>query len=262
MMKTQDKTPREGNGLPENYDDYKWPEKEKRKCILFLFSILFVGSYIFYGNILISIMIGSLSLKGYILFQDVYIKKRRALLVEEFKDALYIISSSINGGNTMLQAMKDSCQGLQLIYPEHSYIAKEFNFILKRVEEAGESMDIAFSEFAKRSGVEDIIDFVEIYNLTQRMGGDLSSMIEKTWNIIIEKINIKKEIDVLVSQKKYEGLILVAMPFIIILFITFVSPGYFEKMYTTVTGRIGMTIGLLVIGIAYKWSEKIMQIHI
>lgn len=261
-MKIQDKTPREENDLPENYDEYKWPQKEKRKCILLLFSILFVGSTIFYSNLLISIIIGSLSLKGYILFEDIYIRKRRAELVEEFKDALYMISSSINGGNTMLQAMKDSCKGLQLIYPDHSYISKEFNFIIKRVEEAGENLDSALTDFARKSGVEDIIDFVEIYILSKKMGGDLNEIIEKTWNIIIEKINIKKEIDVIVSQKKYEGIILAAMPFIIILFITFVSPGYFDKMYTTVTGKVSMTIGLLMIGIAYKWSERIMQIHI
>jgi len=52
------------------------------------------------------------------------------------------------------------------------------------------------------------------------------------------------------------------MPALIILYVDLSSPGFFTIMYTTMTGRIVMTVCLVIWGIAMRLSAKIMNIEV
>lgn len=262
LKKQGGKTLREVNGLPEHYEIYRMNKKEKYWALFQSALILFIAAYVFYQNIGLSLLFSGLSVFSEKLFQDRLIRKRRTELCEQFKDALYSISSSISAGRQMPYAIKEAIINLGLLYSQEAYMLKEFKFMVKRFEETHESMEEIFKDFAFRTGVEDIMNFADIYVTSRESGGDLETIIRKTSETIIEKINIKREIHTLIAQKKYEARILTAMPFIVILFLTFVSPGYLNEMYTTLIGRVVMTIGLLAIGVSYKWSSKITDIEV
>lgn len=59
-----------------------------------------------------------------------------------------------------------------------------------------------FYELGKKSQVEDIRNFSEIIAQAKRTGGNLRETLEKSARIIEEKIDVKKEIDSLLSAKK------------------------------------------------------------
>ncbi len=262
LKKNSQKTLREENGLPEHYGIYKLNKKEKIKIFMQTAVILFFAAYIFYQNITLSILFSGLSFFSDKIFQESMKRKRKSDLNEQFKDALYSISSSISAGRQMPYAIKDAIINLELLYSQDAYILKEFEFMMKRFEETHESMEDIFMDFAIRTEVEDIINFTDIYVISRATGGDLEAIIRKTSEMIIEKINVKREIYTIIAQKKYEARILTAMPFVVILFLTLVSPGYLDEMYTTVSGRVIMTIGLFAIGLAYKWSSRITDIEV
>ena len=262
LKKDSEKTLREKNGLPEHYGIYKLNKKEKVRAFMQTAVILFIAAFIFYQNITLSIMFSGLSFFSEKIFKDSLKRKRKLELNEQFRDALYSISSSISAGRQMPYAVKDAINNLELLYSHEAYILREFKFMIKRFEETHESMEDIFMDFAHRTEVDDIINFTDIYVTSRETGGDLEMIIRRTSEMIIEKINVKREIETIIAQKKYEARILTAMPFIVILFLTLVSPGYLDEMYTTALGRIIMTTGLLSIGLAYKWSSKITDIEV
>ena len=55
-------------------------------------------------------------------------------------------------------------------------------------------------------------------------------------------MSIDREIEELIKRKENEGLVIFAMPALIILFLNLTSPDYISPLYETIAGRIIMTI--------------------
>jgi len=79
---------------------------------------------------------------------------------------------------------------------------------------------------------------------------------------MLDKMNINREIRVLTVQKRLEANILAAIPLTVIAFLNVVSPGYLKVLYTTIEGRLLMTVALLGIGGAYAWGMKLTRIEL
>ena len=90
----------------------------------------------------------------------------------------------------------------------------------------------------------------------------MSAVMEKTAEIIIQKMETKKEIRVLLSAKVLEQKIMNAMPFLIMFYINITSPGYFAGMYHTLWGAVIMSVFLCGYLAAYVLSYKIVSIEL
>ena len=71
-----------------------------------------------------------------------------------------------------------------------------------------------------------------------------------------------EEIRVIISSKKMEGQIMEFVPFAIIAYISFTSPGFFESLYHNILGVIIMSICLGVYFGAVILSKRITDIEV
>lgn len=117
-------------------------------------------------------------------------------------------------------------------------------------------------DFARRSGSEDIRDFVQVYVTCRKMGGDMEKMIIKTADILTDKMEIEREIHVMTSQKKTEGRMISTMPVIMLAALNVFSPEYISPLYETAAGRLIMTGSLVMVIYGIFLMEKISQIEI
>ncbi len=190
------------------------------------------------------------------------LSKRRRDLNFQFRDLLFSISSSISSGRQMMEAIKESRETLDMIYSENDYINIEVNKIYNRLINSKESLDTVLIEFSKKCLIEDITNFVDIYLTCRHTGGDINKVISKTCSLIMDKINIQKELETLTANKKLEGKILVVIPLITLLLLKIFSPDYIAVLYTTSIGKLIMTFALLGIVSSYLLILKITQIEL
>ena len=114
-------------------------------------------------------------------------------------------------------------------------------------------------DFANRSALEDIRGFIDVYVQCKTTGGNLQKVIMSTIEVIMDKMNIQREIKVIVAQKQMEGKIVAIMPIIVLAFLNLVSPSYLSPMYDTLAGKIIMTISLIGFIAAVIWIFKIVN---
>ncbi len=103
----------------------------------------------------------------------------------------------------------------------------------------------ALRDLAGRSHIDEISEFVDVCITCRRTGGDIGSLIGKASEIITQNIELMREKNVLLSQKRLESRLLALMPPVVILLINMSSSDYLFLMYTTLEGRLIMTISLL-----------------
>lgn len=244
------------------YDRYRLRGAERIRFWL-LSGLLMAGvGYLFYKSIIVSLIFTGLIYPGEKYYCNYLAAKRRRELSFQFRDLLYAFSSSFATGRLMREALEEAREDLNLIYDAESLICTELEIMVKRMTESKESEEELLRDFAERSHIADIHSFADIYSICRTTGGNMEKVIMKAIDVLLDKIDIEREIHKLTAQKRAEAYILTAIPFLVIIFLQLSSPDYFNVMYETLAGRLLMTITLVCVFISYLWSMKITQIEI
>jgi tight adherence protein B len=168
--------------------------------------------------------------------------------------------SALSAGYSMENAVHEVKKDLMLIYPEKSLILCETRYILQQVS-LDVGLDVLFTDLGERSGCEDIIDFACIYATVKRTGGNLITVMKQTAQNISDKIEIKREIDTLISGKKLEAKFMCMIPIFMILYLRIFSPGFIDPLYEGFTGRLLMTAALIIYAGSAFWIRKVISIE-
>ncbi|MFQ7110232.1 MAG: type II secretion system F family protein [Anaerovoracaceae bacterium] len=180
----------------------------------------------------------------------------------QFKDMLYSLSASVAAGRQMEEAIVEAEENLSVMYGEKEPIMKELKYMKINITENKESDKLLLKDFACRSKIEDIEDFVQVYITCRNMGGDLEKIIGHTTEILTDKMSIEREIRAITSQKKTEGRIISMMPLVMLLMLNIFSYSYIEPLYSTFAGRLIMSGALAAMVFGIYLMEKISDIEI
>lgn len=245
-----------------HYNSYKLSSKEK---LLFLpggYVLIFMLTLLFYRSIILSFASGVLVILCIPFYEQYKGKRQREFLLVQFKDLLYSLASSMATGRQMSQALEEGLDNLRLLYEEETPMVQELVYMVKEINENREREEKILSDFALRSGADDIRNFVDVYLTCRETGGDTVKVITNATDIIVEKMAIQREIRTLTAQKQLEGKIISLMPIGVVLGLNIFYPDYLQVMYETLVGRIIMTLALAGIALAYQMTQKLSSIEV
>ncbi len=188
-------------------------------------------------------------------------RKRKSELAIQFKDVLHSVNGSIQAGYSLENAFSEAYKDMTEYYGAESIIAKEL-FLIKTGIRNNQVLEDLVEDLAGRSGNEDIYDFAGVLRIGKSSGGNLTELFENSIAVIEEKVTVKQDIATMISAKRLESMIMCIIPFFIIFYVDITSRGYFDVMYSSLAGRIIMTICLFVYLAAYRMSQKIMEIEV
>ena len=244
-----------------DYNRYRFSVSEWLKYSFLAVLAAAIGSYIFYKSIIIfSCLFPFCFLYPNLKRKELIAAKKRRLVVE-FKEAIMILSSLLNAGYSLENSVKEALVELRLLYVKDNLIIKEFEYINQLIY-MNISVERAFDDLAYRSHSEDIRSFAKVLRIAKRSGGELESIIAHTVGVIGDKVRIKEEIITMTTAKRFEQNVMNIFPLFIVLYIDISSPGFFNIMYTTIIGRVCMSIGLIVYLFAIYISKRLLNIEV
>ena len=241
---------------------YEFSKRENIALYAGIFAAGLVISYLMYRNLLFAAVIIPFSgrIKGFV--REIIIKDRRRRYMSEFKDFLFMVSTAVGAGRSMKDAVSEAIPSLKSIYGNRSVLTKDLILAYERMDKGGENDVRVLNDLAGASGLEDVQDFVTVYSICKETGADLISALDKAASVIMDKMSIEREIDEIVRRKEKEGLVIFAMPALIILFLNITAPDYISPLYETIAGRIIMTaVTASSIGI-YAMIQRITNVEI
>lgn len=226
-------------------------------------AFLFVAlvSYTFYKSLIIVFILIPLVIIFPFFLKKELAKKRRNMLLIEFREMINILMSYLDAGYSIDNSFVATKKDIDKLYKGESLIGNELSYICKYIA-INKPIEIPLKEFAYRSGNDDIVDFSETFILAKKSGGTLHKIINNTIKTIRDKIQISMDIQAKTSQKRFEQNIMNVIPFLIILYLNLTSKGFLDPMYTTIVGRIIMTLLLILYIIAFKLAEHILNIEV
>ncbi len=246
----------------QDYDTYTMPLKKKTTYILSAAAVIFIVGYIFYHSVALSILLCPLSFFYPGMKEKEIIKRRKNDLNLQFKDMLYSLSSSLSAGRSIETAFQSVLADLSILYGDNeASIIVEMECIINKIK-LNETVESALIDFAERAHLEDIDNFVDVFQICKRTGGNIIEVLKNASNIINDKIEIKQEIDTLLAERRFEQKILNILPILMIILLSVSAGDYIAPVFNTVIGRLAMTLSVVLLLVAYLISKKIMDIRV
>ena len=188
-------------------------------------------------------------------------EKNNKRLKSQFRELLLSMATNLKVGYSPENAFLETYVDLVNLYGKTNKIFYELETVKK-----GLSINISFEkllqDFEKRCEVEEITEFVDIFCLAKRTGGNLVEIIDSSANIISQKIAMDEEIEVILRAGKLERQIMMIIPFLIILYIECTNKNFFSVLYRNPAGIVIMSVCLAVYFVAVKVSAKIINVRI
>ncbi|TJY40921.1 pilus assembly protein TadB [Cohnella pontilimi] len=194
-------------------------------------------------------------------YRDRRCRMRKTKLRMQFKEMLQVLSSLLSAGRSVENAFY-SLEGelVMLLGEARTDLLHEVRILTNRMRN-GEPLESLLTDFAARSDLEEVRNFAEAFSISKRAGGDLVEIVRRTSQIIAETLEVEMEVSVLLSQKRFESRIMMAMPFAFIGFLGFFAPDYMAPLHQGF-GWIVLAVCLLSLAACCWWMVRTMDIEV
>jgi len=188
------------------------------------------------------------------------IARRRKKLSSQFRDLLEALSTSLGAGKNIPDSFSAVYDDLKVQYEEDAFILHEVKVILAGIKNNNDIEDLLY-DFGRRSGIDDINSFANVFKICYRKGGNIKDTIRSTHEILSDKMEIREDIETVVTANKNEQNIMMVMPIALIGIIKLMSPD-FAANFTTMTGLIATTVAVALFIIAHFVGKAVLDIKI
>lgn len=218
-------------------------------------------AYVFYRSMTAFLILVPLGLCYPLMKRRDLRRQRVQQLKLEFKEGILILSSFLSAGYSVENAFAASVRELNVMFGPSGLITHEFEHIVGQIR-MNRPVEQLLMDFGERSGLDEVKNFAEVFAAAKRSGGELVSIINHTTEVIRDKVQVQEEIAAMTADKQFEQKIMNLIPFFLVLYVDFSSPGFFDLMYGTVEGRWIMTGCLAVCAAAYVAAGRILEIEV
>lgn len=242
-------------------DFFKLSVSEKSYLMGKTVLIMMLLDYFFYRSLWALLPLCGIGAGYYQMEKRIRCQKKKEAAREEFKELMLAAATGQKAGYSAENAFLSSYQDMKGLFGEDSSVCRILRF-LKSGRENNTSFSALWKQMGSRMDLEEITEFAQVYEISQKSSGNMAEVMEKTADIIVQKIETEKEIAVLLSAKRLEQKIMNGMPFAIMSYINITSPSYFQGLYHSFAGALIMSFCLFVYLCAYALSVHMISIEI
>jgi tight adherence protein B len=217
--------------------------------------LLTVPGFLIQRNLLVALILGVAGL----FLPTLYVRSRQSGRLRKFEgqlpDVLDHLQGSLRAGYGLLQAVEWVSR--QLPNPAGA----EFDRVIREVQ-LGRGLMESLDSMVRRIPSDDLALIVTAIRIQYEVGGSLAEILEVVAHTIRERVRIMREIQVLTSQQRYSGYVLMVMPIALAAFLIIVNPDYEMRLFEpgpTLCIPIGAVV-LMIVG--YFLMRRIVDIEV
>lgn len=183
-------------------------------------------AYLFYDSPIVVIAFPAVFAYCAKLCRQEGVRRQKEKLNEEFMNVLKVLSSNMLAGYSVENAWQEAEKEMELMYGNNSLMLSEIQEMNRQIK-MNQTFEAVLSEFAHRSGLEDIVNFSDIFSFAKRSGGRFVDIIESTTYRMWTKYDTNRQIEVAVSAKRLEQKTMNYIPIFLLAFFKAV----FKRLY-------------------------------
>jgi tight adherence protein B len=170
--------------------------------------------------------------------------QRKQRMQSQLVDALMILSSSLKGGLSLLQAIE------VLVEESNPPLSQEFGLVL-RENKMGVSLEESLKRLNERVEIEEVRLLTNSILVSRETGGDLTKVLSRLSTTIRDNRKLKDTIRTLTLQGRLQGFIMSVLPFFFVTAVISFNRNHFDIMFESEEGRtlIFLAVGMQAVGL-------------
>jgi tight adherence protein B len=179
--------------------------------------------------------------------------RRQAAFADQLDDSLQLMASSLRAGHSLLRAV--DAVSTEAAAPT----SEEFARIVNETR-VGRDLNDALDEVSARMGSDDFTWVAQAIAIHREVGGNLAEVLDAVGHTIRERNAIRRQVKALSAEGKLSAIVLMALPFGILGFISMTNPAYLAKFTQSAVGYGMLAVSAVMIIIGGLWLKKTVAI--
>ncbi|WP_231686003.1 MULTISPECIES: type II secretion system F family protein [Micrococcaceae] len=186
-------------------------------------------------------------------YLSVLVSRRRSRFGEQLTDTLTMISGGLRAGHSVLRAIDAVAQ------EANEPTATEFSRVVNETR-LGRDLQESLGDVAVRMKSDDFRWMAEAIEINREVGGDLAEVFDQVGETISERAQIKGTVKALSAEGKLSAIILMALPILLLVFLSLVNPKYMGNLFGHPVGWMLLGIATVMMAIGGFWVHKISDL--
>jgi tight adherence protein B len=219
--------------------------------VLTLFVMWFMATFV--SGFLALLGLGvPLFVRGLILYR---VEKRRRAFANQLPDNLDVVASGLRAGHSLVG-------GLSLVVKDAAEPSRsEFQRVVAD-EQLGVPLEDALAVVARRMKSRDVEQVALVSALQRETGSNSAEVLDRVIESIRERAALRRLVQSLTAQGRLSRWVVTFLPVGLLLVISALNPTYMKPLFTHTSGRVMLTIGVLMILAGSFVIKKIVDIKV
>lgn len=179
--------------------------------------------------------------------------RRRGKFESQLTDTIQMLIGGLRVGHSIMRSIEAAANEAD------APTSEELTRIVNEVR-IGMDAQLALDEAATRMDSEDFRWIGQAIQINREVGGDLAEVLEQVASTIRERSEIKGQVRALSGEGKMSAYILMAMPIVVAIMISFINPGYTDVFFTEPIGIAMLVASMVMFAVGGFWMSRIVKI--
>lgn len=188
-----------------------------------------------------------------------YVKRKESQRIRKFEeqlvDGLTMMSNSLKGGSSFLQAIDMVARELP------PPISQEFARVVAEAN-VGASVETSLLDLAERVRSYDLYLIVTAMLVQREVGGNLAEVLENIAHTIRERQRILRQVRVETAQQRISGYLIAVLPIVVMIGLLMINPAYPEVLLFTTPGQLILVAAALLQVLGFIVIRRIVDIEV
>lgn len=200
--------------------------------------IIGITGFIIFQKVVFGFLCGIIGLALPIIMIKYFQIRRKEQFRNQLPDAIMVISSSLKGGLSLIQAIGVIVEDMP------TPISQEFSLILSE-NKMGVNLEDSLQKLNKKMGSEELGLMVNAILIAREVGGDLTRVLNRLSLVIRESKRLQENIKTLTLQGKIQAVIMSFLPVVFISWVVGNNPHHFDIMFKSELGKTLLIVAML-----------------
>ncbi len=180
--------------------------------------------------------------------------RRQAAFADQLDDSLQLMASSLRAGHSLLRAV--DAVSTEAAAPT----SEEFARIVNETR-VGRDLGDALDEVAERMDSDDFRWVAQAIGIHREVGGNLAEVLDTVGHTIRERNAIRRQVKALSAEGKLSAVVLMALPFGIVGFLSVTNPAYLAGFTEGLAGYLMIAAVVVLLTVGGLWLKKTVAIR-
>ena len=180
------------------------------------------------------------------------INRRQKNFVAHFADAMDIIVRGVRTGLPLGDCLKI------IAHESPDPLGAEFRRVVEG-ESLGVPIEVCLDQMYERMPISEVNFFATVLNIQKTTGGNLGESLSNLSTVLRGRKILREKIKALSAEAKASAMIIAALPIVVMVLVTIMSPDYMNELYFTPPGQRNLMIGAFMMFLGTFMMRKMIN---